>query len=410
MFRGNPAHTGVYDSPPPTLTQTKWAFKTGGPVVSTPAVADGVAYVGSADTFLYAVRLTDGAELWKASTGLGVESSPAVAGGVVYVGSRDGKVYAFDARTGAVRWTFATAGERRFTAPGIHGIQPRTEMMPDPFDVFLSSPTVVDGTVFIGSGDHHVYALDAATGAQRWTFETGDVVHASPAVVNGVVYIGSWDAYFYALDAETGRLIWRFETGRDTTIYNQIGIASSAAVVDGVVLFGCRDGHFYALDAETGQQRWAEDNQMGWVIASPAVRDGIVYFPTSDGTQFKALRIDTGALVWRTANRNVSFSSPAIAGDTIFFGTHDGLLNALDAATGAVKAEFQTEGHKAFAAQYLDEAGKIRSSELFTGRTLESVFRGLSLQFQLGSVLSSPVIVDGVAYFGSTDGHLYAVS
>lgn len=409
MFRGNPAHTGVYDSPAPSLAATKWKFRTNGPVISTPAVVGGVAYVGSADTFLYAIRISDGSEIWKARTGLAVHSSPAVAGGLVYVASRDGSIYAFDAASGEVRWTFATGGERRFTAPGIHGIQPRTETMPDPFDVFLSSPTVVGGTVFIGSGDHNVYALDAATGAVRWTFETGDVVHATPAVVDGVVYIGSWDAYFYALDAATGRMIWRFETGRDTATYNQVGVASSAAVADGVVVFGCRDGHFYAVDAATGRRTWAEDNAMGWVIASPAVRDGVVYFPTSDGTQFKAIRIATGERLWRTVNRNVSFSSPAIAGGTIYFGTHDGLLTALDLATGTVKAEFQTDGHKAHRDEYLDANGKIDSAALFTDRTLEGIFIGISRQFRLGSVLSSPVVAGGVVYFGSTDGHLYAV-
>jgi outer membrane protein assembly factor BamB len=291
----------------------------------------------------------------------------------------------------------------------MHGTQPATEMLPDPFDLFLSSPAVVDGIVYVGSGDNHVYALDARTGALRWKFKTGDVVHATPAVVDGVVYIGSWDRYLYALDATTGAEIWKFETGDDPEIFNQMGIASSAAVIDGVVLFGCRDGHFYAVDATTGERTWAENNQGGWVIASPAVNDGIVYFPTSDGTQFKAIRIATGELVWRTVNRNVSFSSPAIAGGTIYFGTHDGLLNALDLATGKPMAEFQTDGHRANRAAYLDEAGKIRSAAIYPEFTIEGAYVGIHRQFTLGSVLSSPVVVDGVVYFGSADGHLYAV-
>ncbi|MEZ5318526.1 MAG: PQQ-binding-like beta-propeller repeat protein [Vicinamibacterales bacterium] len=409
MFRGTPAHTGVSSSPAPALATLKWAFSTKARIVSTPAVADGVAYVGSADHRLYAIRVADGSQIWAFQTGLGVDASPAVAGGRVYVASRDGFVYAVSAASGELVWKFATGGERRFTAPGIHGLQPATEMMPDPFDFFLSSPTVVDGTVYIGSGDHRVYALDAATGAVRWSFETGDVVHATPAVADGVVYIGSWDRYLYALDAATGRQIWKFETGDDRQIYNQIGIASSAAVADGVVLVGCRDGHFYAVDAKTGRQRWAEDNKGGWVIASPAVRDGIVYFPTSDGTQFKAIRIATGELVWRTVNRTVSFSSPVIAGDRVYFGSHDGLLNVLDLRTGARVGSFATAGHTANHERYLDAEGRMNNAAIFTDRTLDSVVIGLDRQFTLGSVLSSPVIVDGVAYFGSTDGHLYAV-
>jgi glucose dehydrogenase len=66
-----------------------------------------------------------------------------------------------------------------------------------------SSPAVVDGTLFVGSADTHLYALDAANGAQRWTFETAGPVHSSPAVVDGTVYVGSEDNHVYALGTET---------------------------------------------------------------------------------------------------------------------------------------------------------------------------------------------------------------
>jgi outer membrane protein assembly factor BamB len=243
-----------------------------------------------------------------------------------------------------------------------------------------------------------------------WKFETGDVVHTSPAVVDGVVYIGSWDRNMYALNASTGALIWKFQTGDDQKIHNQIGITSSAAVADGVVLFGCRDGHFYAVDAKTGEKKWAEDNKMGWVIASPAVKDGVVYFPTSDGTQFKAITIATGALVWRTVNKAVSFSSPAIAGDVVYFGAHDGWLRGLDLRTGTVRYEFQTDGNKANAAKYVLPDGKLNSPVIYSSLPgLEGTFAGIDRMHSLGSILSSPVIANGIAYFGSTDGTLYAV-
>ena len=129
---------------------------------------------------------------------------PPIAGDTLYVGSYDGKFYALDRRTGAPRWKFATGGERRFEAKGLHGMQPKNQTFADPFDMFLSSPVVADGVVYFGSGDGNVYALDAAPGDLRWKFRTGDVVHASPAYADGVVYVGSWDSYFYALDARTG--------------------------------------------------------------------------------------------------------------------------------------------------------------------------------------------------------------
>jgi outer membrane protein assembly factor BamB len=281
--------------------------------------------------------------------------------------------------------------------------------MPDPFDVFLSSPTVVAGIVYFGSGDHHVYAVDASSGALRWKFETGNVVHASAAIADGVVYIGSWDRNLYALNAATGALIWKFQTGDDTEIYNQVGIASSAAVAAGTVFFGCRDGHFYAVDAKTGARKWVHDNRKGWVIASPAVERGVVYFPTSDGERFKALDAATGATIYDISNKAVSFSSPAIARGTVFYGSSDGWLHAADASTGRMKAEFQTDGSKANAARYIDRDGRIDNAALYPDFTLDGMIIGLDRMFSLGSVLSSPVVVDGVVYFGSTDGNVYAL-
>src|SRR6185503_4881110 len=262
---------------------------------------------------LYAVNRADGTLRWKFATKGAVSSSPAFANRVVFAGSVDGRFYAVDAATGKEKWNFKTAGESRFTAPGIHGGTPRTEMMADAFDVFLSSPVIAGGVIYFGSGDRNVYALDAETGAVRWTFKTGNVVHASPAVSNGVVFIGSWDRNMYAINASTGKEIWKFQTANDTVIHNQVGIASSAAVANGVVYFGCRDGHFYAVDAKTGKEKWNIDNHKGWVIASPAVREGVVYFPTSDGQRFKAVDAATGAVRFDIGMKAVSFSSPAIA-------------------------------------------------------------------------------------------------
>lgn len=410
MFRGGPEHHGVYASSAPTLETLAWKFRAGGRVISSPAVVGTTVYVASTNGSLYAVDRASGTQRWKFDTRGAIASSPAVVGGLVYISSADGNVYAVDAESGTQRWVFATKGERRFTAPGIHGAQPKTERMPDPFDVFLSSPTVLNGVVYIGSGDQNLYALDAATGALRWSFATGDVVHATPAVANGVVYVGSWDRNLYALDASNGRERWRYTTGNDTVIYNQIGIASSAAVIDGVVLVGGRDGKFHAVDAQTGQPKWVHNNNGGWTIASPAVRDGVVYFPTSDGTRFKAIEIATGTVRFNVQNLAVSFSSPAIAGNVAFYGTSDGYLNSVDLASGTVLRRFQTDGSKENGAKYTDAAtGRMQTGPMYPDRTLDGMMIGMRTMMTLGSVLSSPVVADGIAYFGSTDGHLYAV-
>src|ERR1051326_1758481 len=142
-FRGDPAHTGVYaGAGVPKFNPVKWKFQTNGYVFSSPAIAGGVAYVGSTDGKLYAVDLQAGTEKWKFKTGARITSSPAVDSEVVYFGSYDGNFYAVDAATGKEKWKFATPGERRFIAKHIHGALPAGESMPDPFDCYLSSPVV----------------------------------------------------------------------------------------------------------------------------------------------------------------------------------------------------------------------------------------------------------------------------
>jgi outer membrane protein assembly factor BamB len=409
MFRGDAAHLGVYTSQPSKLAGVRWRFHTRGMIFSSPTVLDGVVYVGSTDGNLYAVRAGDGSLMWKFATKGPVNSSPAVSYGLVFAASVDGNVYAVDATTGQQRWRFATNGERRFTAPGIHGMIPSTETMPDPFDVFLSSPAVSGGTVYIGSGDHNVYALDAATGALRWKFATGNVVHASPAVSGGTVFVGSWDRYFYALDAQSGALRWKFQTGDDRKIYNQVGIAGSAAVSDGVVYFGCRDSFFYALDAKTGTLRWKQDHHGSWVIASPAIAGNTVYFSTSDEKVFWAVDAATGSARFTLPYGAFAFSSPSIAGGIAYFGTFDGRLYAIDARSGAIVARFETDGSLANLSGHLDAKGNLDTQSFYPDGTFEGVVVGLHRIFSVGSIAASPALAGGVLFIGSTDGTLYAL-
>jgi outer membrane protein assembly factor BamB len=137
-FHGNNARTGHYDSPgPKQLKGVKWAFKTTGPITASPAIADGVVFIGSLDNHLYALSQQTGQQKWNFKTEGPIASSAAVANGLVYFSSNDGVFYALTADTGTVRWRFSTErGERRFEAKGLHGARPAAQTMPDPFDHF----------------------------------------------------------------------------------------------------------------------------------------------------------------------------------------------------------------------------------------------------------------------------------
>jgi hypothetical protein len=191
MFRGNAARTGEMPGPGPDDSngvEAIWTFTVDNDTTddvyatSSPAVVDGVVYIGSADRNLYALHATDGTEVWRFLTGDWIHSSPAVEDGVVYVGSSDTTLYALDAENGVERWRFATNG----------GIS--------------SSPAVVDGVVYVGSSDANLYAVNAEDGAERWQFATSDRISSSPAVVDGMVYVGSQDGTLYAIGAPVRRL------------------------------------------------------------------------------------------------------------------------------------------------------------------------------------------------------------
>lgn len=412
MFRGNLEHSGVYNSAGvPKLNGVKWKFHTNGRVISSPAVANGIVYVGSTDSNLYAVDAASGTLKWKFETGSWVVASPAVEKGVIYFGCYDSSFYAVDAATGQLKWKFQTGGERRYIGKHLHHLEPAAEAMPDPWDFYLSSPSVWNGAVYFGSGDGNIYALDATTGALKWKVQTGDVVHSSPAIADGTLYIGSWDTYLYALDAASGKEKWRFKTGDDPEFHNHIGIQSSPAVMHGVVYFGCRDGFAYAVDATTGKQLWKFSTEGSWVNNSMVVHDGKAYFGTSIPGIMHAVDAKTGKTVFDLPTGTPVFASMALADGMLYLGNFGGKLTAIDLKTQKPAWVFETDGAKQNAGALTNADGGIKFEAVFTSPKpfYDDMVLAVYKLFSMGTILSSPAVVGDTIYFGSTDGNLYAV-
>jgi outer membrane protein assembly factor BamB len=410
MFRGGLGHTGVYPGTAPRHSpKLKWQFATAGQVISSPAVAQGLVYIGSTDHRLYAIDRETGKEKWKFPTESSISSSPAVSAGVVYFASYDGNVYALDAETGKLKWKFETGGERRYAHKNLHGLHPAGEMSPDPWDFYLSSPAVFNGAVYFGSGDNYIYSLDAATGSLKWKFRTGDVVHASPAIADETVYIGSWDSMLYALEAASGKMKWHFQAGLDPQTGNQQGFQSSPSVSAGVVYVGCRDSNVYAIDAKTGTRKWSVSNHGSWIMPSPAVHEGRVYFGTSDTGLLRIVDAETGSDVATIDAKFPVYSSPAIADGTMYAGTFGGKLLALDVKTRELLWEFQTEASKRNLAAFSKPDGRIDFSKMMNRNFYDDMVLGVAKYLTTGSILSSPVIDNGIIYFGSADGNVYAL-
>lgn len=356
MFRGNPARTGEHPGPGPIGEPTGlWQVRLGKVLSSSPAVVDGIIYIGSvspgtvAGGALHAVDET-GVERWRLSTALGdgIFSSPAVADGIAIAGSYDGIVVAAAADTGDERWRF----------------QAETS--------FFGSPAVVDGTVYLGDTGGHLYALGAVDGEERWRFVVGEGFErafSSPAVVDGIVYCVSGSrrvgegALLHAVDAVAGEERWRYTPDNGTTLRAtpvvaagsvyvatrgnllcavdaasgeererfDLGVATQTelAVVGGIAYLGTSDGELHALDVATGQRRWSRRLSSTGLRSAPTVAAGVVYIGDDDGTIY-AIDAHSGAQQWR-ARVGTLRSSPAVIAGVVYVGSNDGALRAIGA-------------------------------------------------------------------------------
>ncbi len=278
-----------------------WQFPSG---TGAPVVANGAVITGGGGDTLYGLNANTGATLWSYQADIGGTwgEAAAAANGVVYLGFNDGQhgmeggIYAFKAQTGFPLWRY-------------------------PFGVAVS-PTVANGLVYFGI-DNAVYALDAATGEEKWLAVVGNVLTGPPAVANGRLYIGSyWDDTIYALDAVTGATLWSYPTAGP--------IEGTATVAAGVVYIGSEDKNLYALDAATGAFRWAY--LTGGAVGSPTIANGVVYFGSGDFNLY-AVNASTGALIWKYQIGDVP--SLAVANGVLYAANSENLW-AFNAKTGTL--------------------------------------------------------------------------
>lgn len=310
---------------------------------------------------------------WRFDTGGEVYSSPAIANGVLYVASKDGILYALDAASGAERWRFRVSEY-----------------------VTRSSPAVIDGTVYIGGG-FGFYALDATTGAQRWSVPIRYAGQASPTVANGVVIVTSQEGWIYALKAETGETVWRTATD---------GLAFGApAIINDQVIYGTDNGVVNNVELASGRLTWRA-TVAGAVFASPVASESTVVVTTQAGTLI-ALDLVDGKQRWSFAHGGSETAS--LSESLVVLSASDAGIYGIDPATG--------EQRWMYPAGKRDVSAPVTTGDMVlagAGDTLLALdpTTGAALWYFLaGDVIeTSPVVVDGYVFFGSRDGFVYAVS
>jgi outer membrane protein assembly factor BamB len=366
-----------------------WKYKTEGRIYATPAIDGENIYVGSADHYFYAIDKISGKPKWKFQTKGAVHSSPLIINNTVAFGSADGQLYVLNKKDGTLLWKFSSRGEKKYGF----------------WDYYLSSPKEDNNLIYWGSGDGNLYVLDALTGVEQWRFKTNDIIHADPVIYEDKVFIGSFDGNLYALHKTSGELAWKFKT-LGAQYFPKGEIQKAVLIDEETVYFGSRDYNIYALDVHTGAVKWNMREPAGWIIATPAVKDDLIYFGTSDAHQFYAVNKISGAMVWSIPVHMRVYGAAIVHENLVYFGTFDGKIMGVDRKTGKEQWQFQTEGskknyHTVFAAD-----GKYIEGFQMYGQDMEKTEEMI---LDLGAVLCDPVIENNIMYFGSADGYLYSV-
>lgn len=311
-------------------------------------------------------------------------------------------------------------------------------------DSVESTPAVVDGVVYIASTDKHLYAVDLATGKEKWKRKLG-IMKASPAVKDGRVYVGDVSGVVYCVDAGTGNQVWAYTPesggeivsgcnfhgdnilvaaqGMPVTCLNPKGEKVWTFEIDGgsngsptvsgdtVLASGC-DSKFHAIDAKTGKEQWTLDIT-GQAAATCAVTDDVAYVGTVTN-QVLAIDLKAKKKLWEFEPKLKSqafYSSAALTDELVIVGSRDAKLYALDRKTGEEKWTFVTEGmvdpspvvaDGRVYAGCLSQTGEFYVLDAKTGKKKQE----LNLQ---GEACGSPAIAADCVFVGTGKGRVYCL-
>ena len=240
---------------------------------------------------------------WKFKTGGPIHASPVIVDGTVYVGSTDGVLYALDAKRWGVKWTFRSGDAIRYAA------------------------AVWDNQVYFSSRDNYVYALEAKTGELVWKFKSNTWIDSPPIIADGQVHIGAFTRTIHIINATTGEaegkrrdrvridgIEFGCVQGKLRPIFPEHEAEVWRSFVDytysfpvranDVVYIGARDHHVHAIDAASKKKVWSYKTR-GFVDAAPAISDGLLYVTSHDGYLYAFENRTEESLLPQPDDRNI---------------------------------------------------------------------------------------------------------
>jgi outer membrane protein assembly factor BamB len=314
--------------PPPA-----WQTRLNGQIFASPAVFDGKVYIGTTGGVFNALDARDGKILWSFAAGRPIFGTALAAADAIYFTCDNGYLFRLRRDDGKEVWRY-DLGDARASRILAH---------PEVFawDWHGPKPALADGVVYAGAGDGSFHAVDAASGARRWRFATGDRVRGGAAIAGDRVVFGSGDHFLYAHDRATGKELWKRDTGA--------AFEDLPLVAGDRVFAGNRGGGLYAFSVATGEPFWKTFFWGSWVESTPTLSGGVLYIGSSDLRRVSAIAPEDGHVLWRTDVYGWTFGTPLVVGDRIFaaasggepyFIRHVASLSMLDRASGKLLRRF----------------------------------------------------------------------
>ncbi len=296
----------------------------------------------------------------------------------------------------------------------------------------FNTPVIdAQGTVYIGSADHYMYALNP-DGSLQWSYLTGGIIDSAGALGQFDPQKGyapltfiSGDGYMYHFRTDGGipdpaqRLLWKYQAAlRPGVSYNRWFEGNVAIGPDGTLYAGNTNFNYYAIHPD-GTLKWTYTTGANDWSQSAFAEDGTIYWGSLD-TYIRAVSPD-GRELWRDMTLGFVAASAAVGSDgTLYMGSFDSNLYALDGPTGKVKWKFPTNDH-IYSSAALGADAQGQTDAIYFG-SADGFFYAVSPQGKLlwkydaGDPLrSSPALGrtpqgGEVVYFGCGNGKLYALN
>jgi outer membrane protein assembly factor BamB len=264
-------NNAVYSLNPTNNGSQNWVFdKASDRFIASPLATENGIYAPSAGRLMYALDL-NGNQRWTFETEHGQWASPLPNNGYVILPSMDHRIYALDPETGNVVWQTEDLGGAIVSAPALAD----------------------DGTLYIGTFNREVLAINSETGQVLNRFATEGWVWGSPALDGDRLYVGDLNGFVYALNAADLTQIWKVqpETGANTSISDR------PLVLEDKLYIASESGNVYALNTSNGSTNWTQ-TVGGKLYGSPVLAgDKILVAPIGEDYILAALDLN-GVQQW----------------------------------------------------------------------------------------------------------------